>query len=666
MDIPSLGAIVIIFALSVPILFLCHWLRVPTIVGFLLTGVVAGPYVALVKAGHEIEILAEVGVVFLLFTIGIEFSLESLLRVKKAVLLGGALQVFLTLTVAAAIARQLGYPLGEATFIGCLVALSSTAIVLKLMQERAEADSPHGRTTLAMLIFQDLIVVPMILITPFLADTSGEARPTIFLPMAQGLGIIAAVVVSARWVVPKLLYQVAHTRSHELFLLSVVVLCFGVAWLTSRVGLSLALGAFVAGLIVSESEYSHQAMGHVLPLRDVFMSFFFVSIGLLLDVGLLFRQPGSIVLITCSVLILKSLIAGGAAVLLGFPLRTALLTGLALGQVGEFAFVLSKAGLAAGLLAGDTYQFFLASSVLTMAATPFLIALAPRIADVVLRLPWPARLKAGLYPATGSLEAGDKARLHDHLLIIGFGINGRNVARATGIAGIPYVVIEMNPDTVRIERTQGVLIYYGDATQEAVLEHAGIKTARVVVVAISDAAATRRITTIARRLHPTVHIIARTRYLREMQPLYALGADEVIPEEFETSVEIFARMLTKYLVPRDEIEKCIAEVRADGYEMFRSLTRVPTSFSDLQLALADVDIRTFRVEAGSPLVGKSLAEIALRREYGVTLLAIRRDTRVLSTPGGDTELLAQDILVVLGAPEKLSGLMGLVAPEIRE
>ena len=276
-----------------------------------------------------------------------------------------------------------------------------------------------------------------------------------------------------------------------------------------------------------------------------------------------------------------------------------------------------------------------------------------------MRLPWPARLKAGLYPKTGSLEAGDKARLHDHLLIIGFGINGRNVARATGVAGIPYVVIEMNPDTVRIERTQGVLIYYGDATQEAVLEHAGIKTARVVVIAISDAAATRRITTIARRLHPTVHIIARTRYLREMQPLYALGVDEVIPEEFETSVEIFARMLTKYLVPRDEIEKCIAEVRADGYEMFRSLARVPTSFSDLRFALADVDIRTFRVEAGSPLVGKSLAEIALRREYGVTLLAIRRDTRVLSTPGGDTELLAQDILVVLGAPEKLTGLMGL-------
>lgn len=656
MEIPLLKDIVIIFGLSIVVIYICHGIRVPVIVGFLLTGILAGPHgLGVVKAVHEVEILAEVGVVLLLFTIVIEFSLKNLLQIKKTVLMGGSNQVLLTLLATFVIARQIGQPFGESVFIGFLISLSSTAIVLKLLQEKAEVDSPHGRTSLGILIFQDVIIVPMILVTPILAGATGNLGESLLFLVVKGIGIILLVIVSAKWIVPQVLYQIARTRSRELFLLSVVVICLAVAWLTSSAGLSLALGAFLAGLIISESEYSHRALGNILPFRDVFTSFFFVSIGMLLDVGFLFQQPGLIALIALGVLALKTIIAGFATILLGFPLRTTILVGFALSQVGEFSFILSKTGVEHGLLTGNIYQMFLSVSVLTMAATPFIMALAPRTADFVLRLPMPRRLKMGLYPVQGIKGAVKQ----DHLIIVGFGVNGRNLAGAARAGGIPYVIIEMNPEVVRDEKAKGEPIYYGDATQWAVLQYANIKDARIVVIAINDPTAIRRITEITRRLNPKVYIIVRTRYLQELKPLYELGADEVIPEEFETSVEIFARVLGKYLVPRDEIERFIAEVRSDGYEMFRSLSKESVSFSDLKLHLPDVEISMLRVDERSPLVGKLLAQIELRKRYGVTVLAIRRDSQILSNPGGDMQLCANDVLVILGPPNKIAGVAGL-------
>ncbi len=656
MEILLLNDIVIIFGLSIAILFICHRLRVPTIVGFLFTGILAGPYgLGLVKAVHEVEILAEVGVVLLLFTIGIEFSLKRLLQIKKSVLLGGSIQVLLTLLVTFFIARQLGQPIGESIFMGFLISLSSTAIVLKLIQERAEVDSPHGRTTLGILIFQDIIIVPMILVTPLIAGATGDSGESLLVLMAKGIGIIGLVIVSAKWIVPQILYQITRTRSRELFLLSVVVICLAVAWITSRAGLSLALGAFLAGLIISESEYSHHALGNILPFRDVFTSFFFVSIGMLLDVGFLFRQPGTIALIALGVLVVKSIIAGFATVVLGFPLRTSILVGLALGQVGEFSFILSKTGIEHGLLVGNTYQMFLAFSVLSMAATPFIVTLAPRLSDIILRVPLPKRLISGVYPVP---EIKFEEKKH-HLIIIGFGVNGRNVARAARAAGIPYAIIEMNPETVRNEQAQGEPICYGDSTQETVLQHANIKDARIVAAAINDPAATRRTIEIVRRLNPKVHLIVRTRYLQEVKPLYELGADEVIPEEFETSVEIFARVLAKYLIPRDEIERLVAEVRSDGYEMFRSLSKESSSFSDFKLQFPDVEISTLRIAERSPFVGKSLAQIELRKKYGVTVLAIRQSSQIVSNPDVNMPLCADDVLFVLGPPDRIAEVAGL-------
>jgi CPA2 family monovalent cation:H+ antiporter-2 len=453
------------------------------------------------------------------------------------------------------------------------------------------------------------------------------------------------------------MYYIVRTRIHELFLISLVAICFGVAWLTSQVGLSLALGAFLAGLIISESSYAQQALSDIMPFRDIFTSFFFVSVGMLLNVNFFFQHPWEVLALAAMVLVVKTFIGCFATFVIGYPLRMMILVGIATSQIGEFSFVLAQSGLKAGLLEENIYQLFLAVSILTMAATPFLIRLSPRIAGLVTRIPLPVKQN----PIAPPEAVGLQNELQDHLMIIGFGVNGRNLARAARETGIPYVILEMNPVTVKNESKKGEPIYYGDATQRPVLDNLGIKTARVMVVAISDAIATRRIVSVARRMNPHLYLIARTRFLQEMEPLYKMGADEVIPEDFETSVEIFSRVLRKYLVPRDDIEKFVAEVRADNYEMFRSLVRTGSSVSDLKMTLPNVDIVTLRVGETAPAVGLSLREIDLRKKYGVTLLAIRRGTETLTNPGGEITLLMEDSLIILGSPEKLTALRELVS-----
>ncbi len=656
MEIPLLSDIIIIFGLSIVVLYICHRLHIPSIVGFLITGIFAGPYgLRLITGVHEVELIAEIGIVLLLFTIGIEFSLDKLLSIKKSVLMGGSLQVLITFFAVFLISIHIGQDTSTAVFFGFLAALSSTAIVLKLLQERAEIDSPHGNTALGILIFQDIIIVPMILITPLLAGSMDISGESIALNLTKGIGIILLILALAKWIIPNLLYQITRTRNQELFLMSVVVLCFGIAWLTSKSGLSLALGAFIAGLIISESEYSHQALGNILPFRDIFTTFFFVSIGMMLDLRLVIQHPGLIILITLIVLILKALIAGGVTLSLGYSLRTGVLTGLSLSQIGEFSFILSLTGVQYKLLTGNSYQMFLAVAILTMAATPFIIAFAPRLADLVLRLPLPERVKSGSAPAGVTKPVIPD----DHLIIVGFGVNGRNVARAARKSGIPYVIIETNPDTVKSEQANGEPIYYGDATHEPVLRYANIMGARIIVVAINDPAAMRSIIEGVKRLNPGVHLIVRTRYIQDMPDLYSAGADEVIPEEFETSVEIFTRVLTGYLIPRDEIDKLIASVRADGYEMFRSPAGASTSLSDLKRKLHDIDIATFQIQDKSLLIGKTLGQASLRQKHGISVVAVRRDGRIVPNPGAETVLQNSDVLYVLGSPEKITGAMFL-------
>ena len=659
MEVALFKDVLVIFSLAIGVLLVCQRLNLPTVVGFLLTGILAGPYgFSLISAIEEVEVLAEIGVMLLLFTIGVEFSLKEFMRMKKSVILGGSLQVILTFLVSFAIATRLGRPFNEAVFIGFFISLSSTAIVLKILQEKAEFDSPHGRMALAILIFQDIAVVPMILFTPLLAGEGANLGQSLGFLALKGIGVFALVAASARWIVPGLLYQIARSRSRELFLLSVLVMCFGVAWLTYLAGLSLALGAFLAGLIISESEYGYHALGNIVPFRDVFTSLFFVSIGMLLDLGFLIEQPDQVGLISAAVIMTKTLIATLAALFLGFPLRTAIIVGLVLCQVGEFSFILAKVGVDYGLLVGDTFQLFLAVAVITMGATPFIMALAPRLANATLRLPLPVKLKTGFSSKSETVNEHQAHELVDHLIIVGHGLSGRNVATAAKTAKIPYVIIEMNPETVRKEKKAGEPIIYGDATHEAVLKHVGIEGARVMVVVISDPTATRRITAVAKRLNPKIHIIARTRFLAEATPLHDLGANEVIAEEYETSLEIFARVLTKYLVPKIEIDRLTAETRKGGYQMLRKPAQDPASLADLKLNFPDMEISSIQVHQKAAVAGRSLAELQLRAKYGVTLLAIRRGAEILANPDGQTQVLGDDILILLGSPADLVPVAG--------
>ena len=659
MEVALFKDILIIFTLAIAVLLLCQRVHLPTILGFLLTGILAGPYgLKLISAIHEVEVLAEIGVILLLFTIGVEFSLKEFVRMKRSVVIGGSLQVLLTFLVSFAVSRKLDRPVNESVFIGFFIALSSTAIVLKILQEKAQFDSPQGRMSLAVLIFQDVAVVPMLLFIPLLAGGAGDLGKSLGLLALKGIGVFVLVAVSARWIVPRILYQITRSRSHELFLLSVLVMCFGVAGLTYLAGLSLALGAFLAGLIISESEYGHHALGNIVPFRDVFTSLFFVSIGMLLDLDFLIKHPDQVALISVAVMISKTLLATVAVLVLGFPLRTAIIVGLCLCQVGEFSFILARVGVDYGLLVGDTFQLFLAVAVITMGATPFIMASAPRVGDFVLRFPLPATMKTGFSARSRSSAVDQREKFKDHVIIVGYGLNGRNLAQAAKAAKIPYLIIEMNPETVRKEKKAGEPITFGDASFEAVLQHAGIGEARVMVVAISDPTATRKITAVARKLNQKLHIIARTRFFQEMAPLHELGANEVIPEEYETSVEIFARVLSKYLVPKDEIERFTAETRTGGYQIFRRRAQESAPLCDLELHLPGMEVSTMRVSEKTTLVGKSIADIQLRKRYGVTLLAIKRGTEVLSNPDGQTQVREGDILIVLGSPENLSVIAG--------
>ncbi|MFT2007764.1 cation:proton antiporter [Pontibacter sp. 13R65] len=668
MEIPLLSDIVIILGLAVVVILLFQKFKLPTILGFLATGVIAGPYgLSILSSMHDIEVLAEIGVILLLFIIGMEFSLKSLAKIKKTVLLGGSIQVAATIALVAAAVSAFGFGTGPSIFMGFLIALSSTAIVLKLLQDKSEINSPHGKVVLGVLIFQDIVVVPLMLITPLLAGGEDNIVLALFWMIAKGALVVVFVLISARYLVPKLLDMVARTRSKELFILCVVVICFAVAWLTSSLGLSLALGAFMAGLIISESEYSHEATSTILPFREIFTSFFFISIGMLLDFQFMLTHLIVVLLLTAGTFLIKALVATVAAKALAFPWRTSLLVGLSLFQVGEFAFILSKAGIEHGLLSNEAYQYFLSVSLLTMAITPFIInsfhSISSRISSLL-----PKQSASEELAAKAHHDDASHPPLEDHIVIIGYGINGRNVAKAAKHAQIPYVIVELNAATVKTERDSGEPILFGDAVHGTILSHVSIEKARVVVVAISDPMATKRIIVSIRQMSDKVHIIVRTRFVQEMEENFKLGADEVIPEEFETSIEIFTRVLSKYLMPRDYIQVFTNSIRADNYDMLRNISSAPSTLSNLISDLPDIEVATLRIHTADPtIVDKPLIEAAIPKRFQVTIVAIKRATgETILTVNANTKLKQEDIIYVVGKPRDVTRFDNYLRPEESE
>lgn len=649
MEYQGLKDIEILFGLGLVTVIMLRKFKLPSIIGFLVTGVVAGPYaLGFIKNTHQVEQMAEYGVVLLLFTIGIEFSLKELMRIKHLVLLGGGLQLGCTILAVTVLGRLFDFSLPQSVFFGFLVALSSTAILMKLMMDAGEMDTPQGKTALGILIFQDLCIVPLMLFTPLLAG-GGNGLQEVAIILVKAVAVIMAAHYGARFVVPWIFEQVVKSRSRELFIMMIIFIGMGTAWLTAQAGLSLALGAFIAGLAISESEYSHQALSDIMPFREAFMSLFFISVGMLLNPAVLIKYPLVIGSLVLGIILIKTLITTGSAMALGLPMRIALIAGLSLAQIGEFSFVLSQAGLKHGLLSPDAYQIFLAASIATMGLTPLCMKIASPIANYTIGV-LPHALTRGR-----EIFAGDKKKvtLSDHLIIVGYGVNGKNLARVLKHLKISHVVIETNPFTVSKEKKKGEQIIFGDASKPEVLDHAHIEKARIMVVAISDAAASRRIASLARQLNPSIHVIVRTRYILEVEPLFRLGVNEVIPEEFETSIEILSRVLRRFLVPQDVIDSCIVDVRRDGYDMFRTASKRHSHAVGIAGFLSGAEIGNFRVHKGSPMEGASLREGLLRSRSGATILAIKRGEEVMPNPDPVWVLEDKDVVLLLGTPEQL-------------
>jgi CPA2 family monovalent cation:H+ antiporter-2 len=647
-----LDELAIVAALAVAVTVVLSRLKLPTVAGLLAAGALLGPHgFRLARSVNSIEILAEVGVVLLLFSIGLEFSLARLRDIFRQVALGGFVQVGLTTVVATGVAVLLGEPLARGIFYGFVFALSSTAIVLRALAERRELDAPHGRFIVGTLIFQDLCVVPMVLIVPLLSAVGGVGGAAVSIGMAIGKAavLVVAVIGVSRFVVPKVLDWVDASRSRETFLLAILGLCIGTAWLTSLAGLSLALGAFLGGMVVADTEYGHRAMGDILPLRDAFVSIFFVSLGMLFDVEVVVTRPFAVGTLLLGFLVAKGFLATLAAMAMRFPSRVAWLAGVGLAQFGEFGFVLTRLAEKNGLVDQAAVAPLFAAGIGSMFLTPLLVRAAPHITAGE-RLLAPLERVLGV---KGIDEADEQTeKLQDHVVIVGFGLAGHFAATTLRDSGAPFVVLELNADNVRKGKALGLPVYYGDATSEEALQHAHIASARLVVLLMNDPSAAQRVVDTLKRVAKGVPVLMRTHYLLERDALLNVGAKDVVAEEVEGAVEIISRMLRTLEVPRNVIDERIRDVRSATQTSERKQT-VPRSHLGGVSALADMKIDYALVQADSAMAGSSVASVRLRTRTGALVIAIRRNGELLDASDPTTPIQVGDVVYFVGSNDAL-------------
>jgi len=659
MELAILKDIVIIFALSTLVNLVFTRVKIPTAIGYLITGIIAGPNLfSLIHGRHEIEILADIGVVLLLFTIGMEFSLKHLLKIRRIVFLGGFLQVLVTAGVFFMVSRFYGLNWQSGIFIGFLAALSSSALVLKLLQERSELTSNYGRTILGILIFQDLLLVPLLLFANMLGRTEVNIVNEIVLLILKAVFIIGFVYAGNKWLLPKLLHLIALTKNQELFMMSIFLICLSVALLTSQLGMSLAFGAFLAGLMISESPYSHNAFSNLIPFKDTFTSFFFVSIGMLLDLTFVVDNYQLIIFSVLLVIGIKTIIAGGTGFILGHTFRGTVLVGLALSQVGEFSFILAKIGLSISILTEYYYQLFLAVAVITMALTPFLMKASLPLANTLLKLPLPGFLIHGLFPLQ-EIEIPDLA---NHLVIIGKDASALKLSRMARFNAINHVSIIFDPLIAKEKMEHGDLVIYGDAVNAPILMKAHVDTADVVLVSVGSLIPSMAIIERVRNLNKKAYIIARVKHIGNVEQLYHLGADQVLPEKLEIAIDLFNRILVKRLYPQKEINRILTRIRNLNLGAFteKDILNQPTIFDELP----NMNISAITVEANSQAENKSILEIQLRNKAGVTLLAIKRGSEIMEHPVPKTIFQSSDIAYVLGNPEQVNLAFELFSAEI--
>jgi CPA2 family monovalent cation:H+ antiporter-2 len=632
--------LIIILGFSLPVIYLFNKIKLPSIIGFLITGIIIGPFgLRLIDDMAGIQFLAEMGVAFLLFTIGIEIKFSRFLKNLSEIFLTGGLQILCTFAVGLLVGLAIQLSLSQAIFIGFILSHSSSALILKILKDRSDEDSPQGRISIGVILFQDMMVVPMMLLIPFLAGGSGPSAWIIIWKLVKSIVIIAAILVAARYVIPRILERLVDMNMRDVLVIAAVVITMGIAWITESLGLSLAIGAFLAGLALSDTDFTHQIISDINPFRDVFLSVFFVSFGMILNLDFLRENTGYILLTTLLIIGIKAGIVMGLVTLLKYPLRVALLSGVLLSQIGEFSFVLASQGFKSRIISDYIYQTFIGASVLTFILTPLIVsgvyALLTRKKRIL-----PANETAGNHCVNAK----------NHVIICGMGLNGRNLVRVLKDTAINYVIVDLNFQKIKKSKSKGdENTLWGDASSVEILRRANVEAARVMVIAISDRFLTKTCLSNAKALNPNLHVIVRTKYLADIEDLLGLGADDVIPEEFETSIQIFSRVLKMFHIPNSIILTQGNIIRNKSYGVFREVRYTQEAFDQISQILAQGTIETYYIASGNPIIGKSIRDVNVKAQSGALIINIIRDNQTLTNPPSDFIFQAADQLVLFGS-----------------
>jgi len=630
--------LVLLYALALVLLLLGGRLRAPVIVSLIATGVIAGPGgLGLVGSEETVTTLSEIGIALLLFMVGLDLSFSEVRRLWRKVVVGGSAQMLGTMAVTAPIAYALlGKRTETALFVGFFVAISSTSIIVRELTRRNEMHSPHGSLAVGILLLQDLAALVALVLMPVIFGASDA--PGLGGTLLQ-LGVIAvALTVATRFLLP-LLFRLATLSGREAFGLMVLVASLGTAWLASVLGLSMTVGAFLAGLVIDESEFSHQIHAEIRPLRDLLSSLFFISVGLLVQPAAIVPVLPWVLGVAVVIIALKTFGATLALRLARVPHRVAATTALGLAQIGEFSLVLGTSAVASGALAAGDWQVLLAASVVTMMATPWLVSVAPAFGGRV----------GGGREAAAPREAGPRGELSGHVLILGFGVGGRLIAWALRGVETPHVILELEGATVRDAAAHGHNILYGDATAAEPLKAAGVLRASAVVGVLSDPGATERAIRAVRSLNREVPILVRTRYRGEAERMIRAGATRAVAEELEASLEVMAQLLVRLDVPGNVTEELVADARRSmATSTARPVSAPPTSSDQVAGLLGATPVSSYQLTAADWAVGRSLPTVNLRAETGVTILALRREGTALAPPPLDWVFASADILYVVG------------------
>jgi CPA2 family monovalent cation:H+ antiporter-2 len=637
---PLVSDLVLTYVVALAAVLALAPLRIPSVVALMVAGGLAGPSgFALVRNEQSVEVLANIGVDLLLFTVGLDFSLRELQRMWRQLVVGGFLQMAgTTAAVALVLVAIAGRPASFAIFIGIFVAMTSTALLLRGLADRDELDAPHGRLAVAVSLFQDLAFVVLLMLLPVFAGHAQPAETPALL--ARALGAIVMVGVLGRSVLPRLLRAVVRAKRREAFPLALLVASAGTAWLCAALGLSTSLGAFLGGLVLAESEFSHQAQAEIRPLRDILSSLFFVSLGMLVNLPELAMRLPLVLALAAAILVGKIVVGAAALRGAGSATRVAVSAAVALAPVGEFSFIFGRAGFEAGVLPPGTWQLLLLASVVTLVVGPFLIGGAPALGRLV-----------GGRPTRRA--RGREAAAVGHVLVLGFGLGGRLIAAALRVANLPYLVLELNGTTVQRERARGEPIVYGDATHPQALQAAGVDRARAVVMVLSDPEATRRAVRAVRQLAPRVPIVVRTRYRTEADEMLALGATVVAVEEIETSLEVLAQLLVRLGLAASRVEAILETLRHES--IVRSLRGPADATLVLPDVLREAEVSAYEVGPGDWAADRTIAQTALRSATGASVVALGRGEVYMTSPDPSEPLRVGDILYLVGPAASIEG-----------